>query len=44
MLVLLCQQPRPRVRLKFKVRARKSLELPLMWFGRGAAKGWVTLP
>lgn len=39
----LSQQSRSRVRLKFRVRARKSLELPLMWFGRGAAKGWVRL-
>lgn len=45
MLVLrrLSQQPRSRVRLKFRVRARKSLELPLMWFSRGTAKAWVRL-
>lgn len=45
MLVLrrLSQQPRSGVRLKFGVRARKSLELPRMWFSRGAAKGWVRL-
>lgn len=45
MLVLrwLSQQPRSRVRLKFRVRARKSLELPLLWLGRAAAKGWERL-
>lgn len=39
----LSQQLRSRVRLKFRMRATKSFELPLMWFGRGAAKGWVRL-
>lgn len=41
----LSQQPRPRVRLRFRVSVgkRQSLQLPPLWFGKGAAKGWVRL-